>query len=226
MSRSVFRSSDSCNCQRYPEGILLSLVGNPIPLFWRLEFLTKSFGRGYSLFVVQPDTKAFPSQCTSIVSPGQSLSYLGPLPSDDGVHFVATTTTVQSSAVTVFGIPVNGFNVAQSTTSGPDPGTTASTTATNSAVSSSTGKASPGLSTGATAGVAIGVVIAVLALGVGAFLLWRRRSRRSGMRPLPPLDPSKNARQQHPVHNRQTHELYGEGPLAGPDIYELPGRQG
>ncbi|KAK1749851.1 hypothetical protein QBC47DRAFT_365904 [Echria macrotheca] len=68
----------------------------------------------YDLLVPQPLTKAFPSQCVSSIFPGQTFTYLG---LTETTKRVLMTSVVRTGTVTVFGVPVNGFNIKAEATS-------------------------------------------------------------------------------------------------------------
>ncbi|KAJ9133329.1 hypothetical protein NKR23_g10833 [Pleurostoma richardsiae] len=187
----------------------------------------------YSLFVVQPTTTAaFPSQCTSLATPGQELQFLTIFQSGNGVAFSQATSIVESSTVTVFGIPVNGYNFAQSTSSTPSttlqptPSTTDTSIAASSHASSLASAGSAGSPVGVSVGVSVGVVLGVLALGAGAFFLWRRRRRRMHRSRVMMLEPPAEAQGLGPIAASE-YEISGEGVKAelsaDARVYELPG---
>ncbi|KAL1858186.1 hypothetical protein Daus18300_010068 [Diaporthe australafricana] len=62
----------------------------------------------FTLLSAQPDKGgSFPSQCTSALTEGQTLSWFTGVESGSSL----STTTVFTSPATMFGVPVNGFNV-------------------------------------------------------------------------------------------------------------------
>ncbi|KUI63178.1 hypothetical protein VP1G_10303 [Cytospora mali] len=145
---------------------------------------------GYNLYVADFDRTIFPSQCTSTVTAGATLDWEKIYyDSAAGDTWSTTSTTVQSDILTIFGIPVNGFNVvATSTTTSStgstdtDSGTSSSsartmTTASSSVPSSSSSSSGSTSVVGVAVGASVGAVVGVLLVAVGAFLVWRRRRR-------------------------------------------------
>lgn len=139
----------------------------------------------YELNVPVTGKDSFPSQCTSLLTRGETLAYQSTTPSGP---WGSQTTTVQltTGPTVVFGMHVNGFNVitaapivessigtASTTPSGPVTSSASSAAATIVAVEDSS------LSGGAKAGIAIGVVLGILAIAAGAWLIWRRTRRKS-----------------------------------------------
>ncbi|PVH75742.1 hypothetical protein DL98DRAFT_574858 [Cadophora sp. DSE1049] len=141
----------------------------------------------YGLNVPVTGKDSFPSQCTSLLTNGETLAYQSTTPSGP---WGSQTTTVQltTGPSVVSGMHVNGFNVVTaapvaesstgiaSTTSSSvvNPGeTSSSSAATIVAVEDNS------LSGGAKAGVGIGVVLGILAFATGAWLVWRRTRRKS-----------------------------------------------
>lgn len=134
----------------------------------------------------------FPSQCTSTLTAGQSLSWFR-------LSDQASTSTVipDSTTLTVFGWHLNGLNVVAPSTaaSSPTSGTVTDTTtgATSTAISASSAAASTAGAAASTAnnssnlgvivGATVGVVLGILLVALGAFLVWRkRRAGRGGGR--------------------------------------------
>ncbi|KAH8769060.1 hypothetical protein F5883DRAFT_553407 [Diaporthe sp. PMI_573] len=142
----------------------------------------------------------FPSQCTSMLTEGQTLSWFTGM--DSGTSL--SSTTVFTSQATMVAVPVNGFNIATSSQTSQQDSTAVATSQTTTATSSQTSassqsssssassqsssssassqsssfSASSGTSTlGLSIGITLGVVFAVLLLGIAAFILWRRRRR-------------------------------------------------
>ncbi|KAJ0107743.1 hypothetical protein J7T55_000005 [Diaporthe amygdali] len=135
----------------------------------------------FTLLYAQPNQgEAFPSQCTSMLTEGQTLSWFTGVTSSTS----RSTTTVFTSAATMFAVPVNGFNIDTSSQAGSTDTAaagTAQTTASSSSSSPSSSSQSSSASSagssnlGLSIGVTLGVVLGILLLGVGAFVLWRRR---------------------------------------------------
>ncbi|KAG6357686.1 hypothetical protein INS49_013565 [Diaporthe citri] len=132
----------------------------------------------YTLLSAHPNEAAvFPSQWTSMITEGQTLSWFTGMASGSSL----STTTVFTSPATMFAGPVNGFNIAtssQATATDSAAGGTQQTT-TPSSQSPQSSASSTGTSTlGLSIGITLGIVFAVLLLGIAAFVLWRRRRAR------------------------------------------------
>ncbi|RDL34346.1 uncharacterized protein BP5553_07474 [Venustampulla echinocandica] len=152
----------------------------------------------YKLNVPLTGKAKFPSQCTSLLIPGQTLTYQSTTPA--GPWGIATTTVVESTAVStgptiVYGMHVNGFNVLSVPTLMPSTSNspTSESLLTSSAPMSTslpanTSNEKSSLSKGAAAGVGIGVVAAVAAAIMVAWLLVRRRKKRKEAQLSPPMD--------------------------------------
>ncbi|ROV93589.1 hypothetical protein VMCG_08091 [Cytospora schulzeri] len=139
---------------------------------------------GYDLYVVDFARPTFPSQCTSTLTAGETLSWEKIYyESGLGDTWTPTSTTVQSEMLTIFGIPVNGLNVIATSTStsttstNAGAGTITSTgTATTASKSSSSTPTSGSSSSGGTSivgiavGASVGAVVGVLLIGLTAFL--------------------------------------------------------
>ncbi|KAE9379498.1 hypothetical protein N431DRAFT_478501 [Stipitochalara longipes BDJ] len=128
--------------------------------------------------------------CTSPFTSGQSLTYASPATNS----FTAATTTFTDNNVVLFGVPVEGYNFAASTTSSsvtgsPTTSTSKSTSPTNTSAPSS------GLSSGAKAGIGVGVAIVALAIlgAIGFWLLRRRKSQAGPVSELPGNGEGKSA---------------------------------
>lgn len=124
-------------------------------------------------------------ECISPITSGQSFYYA----ESTGTSWIWTT-SIANDDVSVYGIPVNGYNFAGATTT-----TSSSSSATSTSLSSgpsntsafpststptSTGSASTGLSTGAKAGIGVGVslgAIGIISLIAALFLLRRRKPK-------------------------------------------------
>lgn len=146
--------------------------------------------RQYTLLVPQPTkAKVFPSQCMSIVSEGQTMTFL----SNQAEPGAFTATVIMNATATAFGIPVNGFNLAVATmtsagfsssqnavpvTSEPNlPVSTSSSTPLSTPQSASKATtSSPGLSPGALAGIAIAAVLVVILSLALFYMRWNRRN--------------------------------------------------
>ncbi|KAH8649099.1 hypothetical protein BX600DRAFT_474541 [Xylariales sp. PMI_506] len=147
---------------------------------------------GYAFAAAQADARGFPTQCISSVTSGDTLSFLSLTLTDDTTS-VSTTVTTADAIITVYAIPVNGYNIVQSTSTSTSSSsssastgsstitsTSTSTSTTTSAASAggSTGNStgnSTGVSLGTTVGVSVGVVVGVLLLVALGFFIWRRR---------------------------------------------------
>lgn len=120
-----------------------------------------------------------------MLTEGQTISWFTAMESGTS----QSSTSVISSSATMFGIPVNGFNIITSTEAATTNVATAETsdvvgsTSTSASASvfaspsSASTEASSTSSIGLTIGVALGVSLAVLLLGLGAFIFWKRRRR-------------------------------------------------
>lgn len=139
----------------------------------------------YTLLSAHPNKAAvFPSQCTSMLTEGQTLSWFTSMASGSSM----STTTVFTSSATMFAGPVNGFNIATSTqatatdsaAAGTQQTTTPSSTQTSSSSQSPQSSASSASTStlGLSIGITLGIVFAVLLLGIAGFILWRRRRSR------------------------------------------------
>ena len=210
---------------------------------------------GYELNVANFERGSFPSQCTSTLTAGDTLSWEQIVyDSSVGDTWTAATTTVQSETLTVYGVPINGLNVVETSTitsSGAGSGTTSSAGATATAAASSSTSGSSSSSSGGASivavavGASIGAVVGVLLVVLGAFLVWRRRRRggggaaASGASKFVPNDAHSSEQtgpmlgyyapnSQHPVElkgsHHDAHELPGTESF---DAHELPvGRDG
>ncbi|KAH7378091.1 hypothetical protein BKA64DRAFT_249093 [Cadophora sp. MPI-SDFR-AT-0126] len=136
----------------------------------------------YGLNVPVTGKDSFPSQCTSLLTKGETLAYQSTTPSGP---WGSQTTTVQLTAgpTVVFGMHVNGFNVITAAPVAESSTGTASTTSSVAISSNSSAAATivavedSSLSGGAKAGIGIGVVLGILAVALGAWMLWRRRRK-------------------------------------------------
>ncbi|KAF6822375.1 hypothetical protein CPLU01_12057 [Colletotrichum plurivorum] len=151
----------------------------------------------YTFHVPQPTKPVFPSQCLSTATAGQTITYDSLTPAEDGMTYFPTSSVVKSEVVSIWVVPVNGYNFPITSPSVASTGATITSTFT-SAIASANKSESPTSSTAElaketggedstpagtplamTVGVSVGVVFAVLALIGGAFMLWRRRWRRN-----------------------------------------------
>lgn len=173
-----------------------------------------------------------------MLTEGQTLSWFTGVTSSTS----RSTTTVFTSAATMFAVPVNGFNIDTSSQAGSTDTATAGTSQTTASSSSSSPSSSSQSSSASSAGssnlglsigVTLGVVLGILLLGVGAFVLWRRRRARLA-RPLSNGATSNMPREStvfeceawvpKSTQTAHTSEL-SELPLNGPrSVYELPQR--
>lgn len=122
--------------------------------------------RSFSLHVAQPLTKAFPSQCITTATSGQVLSFLDVKNPDESMASAMTTSTVDDDEVTIFGQPVNGFNHVKETADSEGPN--------GDGWDNGGDKGTP---LAVSVGVSVGVVVGLVLIGLGAWLLWRRRRR-------------------------------------------------
>lgn len=151
----------------------------------------------YGLHTAEFDRPSFPSQCTSTVAAGETFSWEKIVDVSGDFTWTATSTTVASTTITVFGVPINGLNVAASSSSSSSSTTTtassdkssslSSSSATSSSIASSTSSGTSSTSSSDTGGnsnssivkvavgASVGAVAGILALVGAAFFLWRRR---------------------------------------------------
>ncbi|KAF4902692.1 hypothetical protein CGCF415_v009287 [Colletotrichum fructicola] len=71
----------------------------------------------YSFNVPQPNRPVFPSQCLSMATPGQTITYVSLTIGTNGAIAKRTTSVVNSAEVTIWAVPVNGYNFPASSTS-------------------------------------------------------------------------------------------------------------
>lgn len=141
---------------------------------------------GYDLYVAEFEKPSFPSQCTSTLTAGDTLSWEQVVSA--GATWTPATTTVQSETLTIFGIPVNGLNVIATSTTASSSSTASSgsvdagagTSTSAGTVVTITGTPTPDshshtikVAVGASVGAFVGIVL----IAIGAYLLWRRRKR-------------------------------------------------
>ena len=134
-------------------------------------------GRNYTLVSVvgYGDT----SECSSILPANENIAYAV---RDQSQNWV-TATTSYTTATPIWGIQINGYNIAQTSSSSSRSSTGSTSSSTETGVGSPTPSSSPppsssGLSTGAKAGIGIGAALVGIALG--ALIVWilaRRRKR-------------------------------------------------
>lgn len=184
---------------------------------WILTFAN----RQYSLNVPITGKGTFPSQCTSLLTSGQTLTYESTTP--NGPWGIVTSTVPASTAAStgptiVYGMHVNGFNVlAAATTMSSSSSTITSVTTplpsnssapqTTSSATSNGGSSSSALSKGAAAGIAVGVVLVVVLIAiVGWFLFSRSRKGRQEEK-----SPFAMTSQELPAEPRRLNELDGSG---------------
>ncbi|SPO04119.1 uncharacterized protein DNG_06802 [Cephalotrichum gorgonifer] len=127
----------------------------------------------YSLRIPQPISSAWPSQCVSVATSGQVLSYMNQYKSKGVFYGVPTSSTVNEEDVTVYGAPVNGFNVAATDANGN--------------LIESDKSHGMGVPTRIIVGAAVGSVGGLALIFIGAWIIWRRRrsARASGGGPAP-----------------------------------------
>ncbi|KZL78625.1 hypothetical protein CT0861_08953 [Colletotrichum tofieldiae] len=197
----------------------------------------------YTFNVAQPTKPVFPSQCLSTATPGQTLSYESLTVLSNSLTHKPASTVVSSEALTLWAVPVNGYNFPASSTSVSSPGftitpatqTITQPASTNTEVTRGAGNESSGTPLGLTVGVSVGVVLGVLMLCGGIFLLWRRKRKTKASRSSGELEATSVQHFQpaslegrnfelpgHPVDGRK-YELYGDNIQTQPIVYELPG---
>lgn len=219
---------------------LLSVVRAQLPIPLRDRRLM-SRGRDYSFNVPQPNRPVFPSQCLSMATPGQTITYESLTTGTNGAIVKRTTSVVNSAEVTIWAVPVNGYNFPASSTSVSNAGATIFPTATATSkipgpttteqVRGATGRSNqssgPPLST--TVGVSVGAVIAVLVLVGGIFMWWRRRGRSRTVNELegqsyvkPPSSYGRKFELAAEVIPEHKHELSSDGIHIQRTIHELP----
>ncbi|KAK1705146.1 uncharacterized protein CLUP02_06578 [Colletotrichum lupini] len=143
--------------------------------------------KDYTFHVPQPTLPVFPSQCLSEVTAGETIFYQSLTASGGKQTHFATGTVVKTGTLTVWAVPINGYNFPTSSTSVSNPGITIPPTtqtitqnlpaSTNTEVPRGNGDESSGAPLTLTVGVSVGVVLGVLVLLGGVFMLWRRRRR-------------------------------------------------
>lgn len=157
---------------------------------------------------LQPPSDRFYIQCTSTAEPGVTVpyqTYIGTeVPKagggEDEVEVIlthtSTETVVESSPLTVYAFPVNGYNIITSeadsststhdgtllltTSTGDGPAQTDGATADDGSGSSSS---EDGLSSGAIAGVVVGAVLGLALMALIAFFIWRKYPRSAASKP-------------------------------------------
>lgn len=140
--------------------VSLSCVPNPLSLadVWSTLFCTW----------IAPDTTTL---SVTLSSNGVTSTSLGTFVSPGGINALGIRMVYQSS----------DLSTSTSSTSKPASNTaqtTSSTSSSSTSSSSPTSTPSSGLSTGAKAAIGVSIPLAVLAILVGVFLWWRRRSQR------------------------------------------------
>ncbi|EPE02837.1 hypothetical protein F503_01578 [Ophiostoma piceae UAMH 11346] len=130
------------------------------------------------MLVSQPTSAgAFPSQCVSTVTSGQTLTHV----TSQGLANAAVVFEVMTTLALVYAIPANGFIVATSGASTPTAAVTtpesASTPASTSTSASIPTTASTSSTTppGVYAGIAVGFIAGLAVLGLATWLCFRRR---------------------------------------------------
>lgn len=199
-------------------------------------------GRKFALGAILPQNKRSVIQCTSTAVPGVTISFLsvifftgtmavtgegGTITRQTSIEFtnIPTSTVVQSSAVTVYAPPVNGFNIVQRQVSNTSTGagsTTATPPQTSPLGTSDVMTRSSGLSPGTIAGAVVGAVFGLGLLALVAFF-WRRGRRQHSAVGRPELAAGGGSGQGVAVSEmfvkHQAHELpHGEY------AHELPGQ--
>ncbi|KAE9372893.1 hypothetical protein N431DRAFT_376178 [Stipitochalara longipes BDJ] len=126
--------------------------------------------------LVEIESEGDTNQCSSILPANENIAYAV---RDESMNWI-TATTSYTTATPVWGIQINGYNIAQvsSTSLKPSTGPTSTSSGTGTGTPTPTPQPSTGLSTGAKAGIGIGV--ALVAIAFGALIVWilaRRRKR-------------------------------------------------
>lgn len=142
------------------------------------------------LSLVSPGDPAYAAQCTSTLTGGETLSWERPSQvSGSGSWFWAPASTrVQSETLPVYGVPINGLNVATPSSTGASASDRASftssvlMTAASSSQPSSTPPGSGNSFVGIAIGASVGAVMGVSLLALGVFPIWRSMKRRPGPR--------------------------------------------
>lgn len=169
------------------------------------RWMANCYGRNFGLAALPPPTARLNIQCTSTVRPGETLSLLSVTmltttatitdrasavtrQTNTQLTVLPSLTVVQASAATVYGVPVNGYNLVARQDSSIDTNRTTSQTAATMASSLPPPPPAPGSgdgsaqSTGPAPGViAAAAVIAVIGLALlvlGLFFFVRHRRRR------------------------------------------------
>lgn len=179
----------------------------------------------------------FPSQCTSTLTAGQSLSWFR-------LSDQASTSTVipDSTTLTVYGWHLNGLNVVASSTATSTGSTVTDTTgatstpiSTSSAAAASTASAAASTgnnssNVGVIIGATVGVVLGVLLVALGAFLVWRKRRAGRGRGRGPEQPKAMEAYSTLAAESQAPSSLRSELPAinrpaelnASSNVYELP----
>lgn len=177
-----------------------------------------------------------PPSSTSTVPLGSTLSYVTDVLSVSAFVQIPTSTVVSSKAATIFGIPVNGYNIVtrrqlDSTQS------TGTATGIATATAPADGAAAEGndMPAGAIAGVAVSGAAGLVFLGLVFWFIRKRGIKRKaavGLLPVVTELPAKdfqahemsdqNRRHEMPSHPNQVYEMQSQNSTR---IYELPGHQ-
>lgn len=179
-----------------------------------------------------------PPSSTSTVPLGSTLSYVTDVLSASAFVQIPTSTVVSSKAATVFGIPVNGYNIVtrRQLDSTQSTGTaTGSVTAT--APADSAAAESNDVPAGAIAGVAVSGAAGLVFLGLVFWFIRKRGIKRKaavGLLPVVTELPAKDFQAHEMSDQNQRHEMPGQSPTTqvyemqsqNPNrMYELPGHQ-
>ncbi|KAK0744064.1 hypothetical protein B0T18DRAFT_490626 [Schizothecium vesticola] len=150
----------------------------------------------YTLNALLPPNQRSAAQCTSILPIGSTLSFISVTftptvissTTTNVLAYIPSSTVVTAAPETVFGSPVNGYNIVAAAAQRPLDSSSSTSTPTGGGGAAPTGASGPGLpsntSTGTPAGTIAGAVVGglvALALGVAlAYFVGRRRSRMAG----------------------------------------------
>ncbi|KAF4636350.1 hypothetical protein G7Y89_g1728 [Cudoniella acicularis] len=159
-----------------------------------------------------------PSQCTSLLTPGQTLIYESSTANDAWgavTSTVPTSTTATSGPMIIYGMHVNGFNVIAAVTTHSS---SLSASTSSPSIASNIPRGSSSLPRDAVAGISVGITLAVILVAAGAWLfshLRKKRGKRAYKLALTSqtLDTNPNAPAPCEINDR---------PISVHGVYELP----
>lgn len=177
-----------------------------------------------------------PPSSTSTVPLGSTLSYVTDVLSVSTFVQIPTSTVVSSKAATIFGIPVNGYNIVTRRQLDSTQSTGSATgSATATAPADGAAAESNDMPAGAIAGVAVSGAAGLVFLGLVFWFIRKRGIKRKaavGLLPVVTELPAKdfqahemsdqNRRHEMPSHPNQVYEMQSQNSTR---IYELPGHQ-